>query len=110
MVIFDVERSKGNYQGADYDNIVFECFSDYTSKNHLAGTPSEFVKVKSDIVIDCLGKSLSSINWDDVIGMELLPQYNKFGQVVSFSLSADSSVTSPTSSDTLSSSKSSSKK
>lgn len=108
MTIFSIGRSKGNYQGNDYDNILFQCFSDYTSKSHLAGTPAETLKVKADVVIDSLGKSLSSVNWDDLIGMDILPQFNKFGQVSSFVLSAESSPApseAPSSENTKSSSK-----
>lgn len=112
MVILSISRSKGNYQGADYDNIVFQCFSDYASKSLLAGTPVESLKIKSDTVVDCLGKSLSSIDWEGLIGSEILPQYNKFGQAVSFVISPVSSEATETSkaASDISTSKASSKK
>ena len=89
MYILAIKRSKGNYEGNDYDNIVFTCVSEDVPKSLLAGTPLESLKVKSDIVVDILGKSISSIDWDKLVGAEILPVYNKFGQVSSFSVSLD---------------------
>lgn len=89
MYILAIKRSKGNFEGNDYDNIVFTCVSEDVPKSLLAGTPLESLKVKSDIVVDILGKSISSIDWDKLLGAEILPVYNKFGQVSSFSVSLD---------------------
>lgn len=84
MVIIGVVHSKGNYQGNDYDNINFQCFSDVNPKGLLAGSAVETVKVKSDVVIDCVGKSIKSIDWERFIGSDIVCQFNKFGQVTSF--------------------------
>ena len=95
MLIVSVSRSKGNYQGSDYDNINFQCFCDVAPKSLLAGQAVETVKVKTDVVIDCFGKSVSSIDWNSLVGSEILPTYNKFGQVSAISISyqnADVSV------------------
>lgn len=89
MYILAIKRSKGNFEGNDYDNIVFTCVSEDVPKSLLAGTPLESLKVKSDIVVDILGKSITSIDWDKLLGAEILPVYNKFGQVSSFSVSLD---------------------
>lgn len=99
MVIVSVSRSKGNYQGTDYDNIIFQCFADIPPKSLLAGNAVETLKVKSEDAIDCFGKSLKSIDWDSLIGAEILPVYNKYGQVVSFTISAEEAYTLPSSSD-----------
>lgn len=89
MYILAIKRSKGNFQGNDYDNIVFTCVSEDVPKSLLAGTPLESLKVKSDTVVDILGKSISSIDWDKLLGAEILPVYNKYAQVSSFSISLD---------------------
>ena len=89
MVVISVKHSKGTYEGAEYDNIVFTCFSDDVPKSVLAGSPVEMVKVKADTVVDVLGKSISSIDWESIIGAEIIPVYNKFGQAQSFSISFD---------------------
>lgn len=89
MVVISVKRSKGTYEGAEYDNIVFTCFSDDVPKSVLAGSPVEMVKVKTDTVVDVLGKSISSIDWESIVGAEIIPVYNKFGQAQSFSISFD---------------------
>lgn len=88
MYILSAIRSKGNYQGNDYDNINFQCFSDVQPKGLLCGQAFEVVKVKTDIVIDCFGKSISSIDWAKIEGSALLPTYNKFGQVTAICISA----------------------
>ena len=87
MVVISVKHSKGTYEGAEYDNIVFTCFSDDIPKSVLAGSPVEMVKVKTDTVVDVLGKSISSIDWESIVGAEIIPVYNKFGQAQSFSIS-----------------------
>lgn len=89
MYILAIKRSKGNFEGNDYDNIVFTCVSEDVPKSLLAGTPLETLKVKSDTVVDILGKSINSIDWDKLLGAEIIPTYNKFGQVASFSISLD---------------------
>lgn len=87
MNILAIKHSKGNYQGADYDNIVFQVFSDDAPKGLLCGQPVEDIKVKSDTVIDCFGKSIKSIDWESMVGSEVLPTYNKFGQVTAIAVS-----------------------
>ena len=89
MYILAIKRSKGTFQNNDYDNIVFTCVSEDVPKSLLAGTPLETLKVKSDTVVDILGKSINSIDWDKLLGSEIIPTYNKFGQVASFSISLD---------------------
>lgn len=89
MYILAIKRSKGTFQNNDYDNIVFTCVSEDVPKSLLAGTPLETLKVKSDTVVDILGKSINSIDWDKLLGAEIIPTYNKFGQVASFSISLD---------------------
>lgn len=89
MVVISVKRSMGTYEGAKYDNIVFTCFSDDVPNSVLAGSPVEMVKVKTDTVVDVLGKSISSIDWESIVGAEIIPVYNKFGQAQSFSISFD---------------------
>ena len=87
MVILAVIHSKGNYQGNDYDNIKFQCFDDTQPKGLLAGNSVYTVKVKSDVVVDCFGKSIKSIDWERVIGSEILPTYNRYGQPTAISIS-----------------------
>ena len=87
MYIFNVVHSKGNYQGNDYDNIKFLCLDDITPKNLLAGEPVYTLKVKTSIVIDTFGKSIESIDWVSLIGAEILPTFNRYGQPVSLSIS-----------------------
>lgn len=87
MYILAVIHSKGNYQGNDYDNIKFQCFDDMQPKGLLAGQSVYTVKVKSDVVVDCFGKSIKSIDWEKVIGSEILPTYNRYGQPTAISIS-----------------------
>ena len=87
MCILGIIHSKGNYQGNDYDNIKFLCFDDDVPKGLLAGQPVYTVKVKSDVVVDCFGKSIKSIDWEKVIGSEILPTYNRYGQPIAISIS-----------------------
>lgn len=92
MVILAIVHSAGVYEGNPYDNVLFHCFTeqDELPKGLLAGQPVETVKLKTSVVKDCLGE-LNSVNWQNVVGGEILPVYNKFGQVKNFSLSYDNS-------------------
>lgn len=85
--IISIRHSKGNYEGSDYDNIVFQCFSDEAPKGLLTGQPIEDIKVKTDVVIDCFGKSVSSIDWESMLGSELLVTYGKNSKVLAVSVS-----------------------
>lgn len=85
--IISVRHSKGTYEGSDYDNIVFQCFSDDVPKGLLVGQPIEDIKVKTDVVIDCFGKSVSSIDWESLLGSELLVTYGKNNRVLSIAVS-----------------------
>ncbi|MCM1168085.1 MAG: hypothetical protein NC401_19040, partial [Ruminococcus sp.] len=55
--------------------------------NVLAGQPVYTLKVKTDVVIDCFGKSIASIDWEKVVGSEILPTYNRYGQPEAISIS-----------------------
>lgn len=87
MYILAIIHSKGNYQGNDYDNIKFQCFDDMQPKGLLAGQSVYTVKVKSDVVVDCFGKSIKSIDWERVVGSEIIPTYNRYGQPTAISIS-----------------------
>lgn len=87
MFIFNVVHSKGNYQGNDYDNIKFLCLDDIMPKNLLAGEPVYTLKVKTNIVIDTFGKSIESIDWKSLIGAEIIPTYDRFGNPSAFAIS-----------------------
>lgn len=87
MTILAIIHSKGNYQGNDYDNIKFQCFDDMQPKGLLAGMSVYTVKVKSDVVVDCFGKSIKSIDWEKVVGSEIIPTYDRYGQPTAISIS-----------------------
>ena len=87
MFILGIVHSKGRVEGNDYDNIKFMCLDDMQPKGLLAGQAIYVVKVKTDIVVDCFGKSIKAIDWEKVVGSEVIPTYDRYGNPSAISIS-----------------------
>lgn len=89
MKIISVYGSKGEYQGNAYDNIVIQVYKDEPyqlgkTKKHYAGELIDNIKIKRTDVINTIGMAVESFDWSKVIGCDIVPSYNQFGNPVSF--------------------------
>ena len=77
MKILGIKHSKGTYQDKDYDNTYLYCVSPFSTQNAY-GYETLILKCKSSIIFN-------SLNIDDLsklINLEVIPYYDKFGNVI----------------------------
>lgn len=98
LQIISCKRKTGTYEGKSYDNFNLMC-ADYLSTNEslVFGPDIEELKIKADNFMTALGRNFAALGDKyktatvrDLEGMLIIPQYNKFGQCVDFTLSVDS--------------------
>ena len=81
MIILGIARSKGEYEGNSYDNINFHCQDD--TKEILAGTFTEVVKVKSTVLKHQFG---DGYDVTELLGQDVLFSYDRYGKVQSIAI------------------------
>lgn len=94
LQIISCKRKAGDYEGRHYDNFVLTC-ADYesTNKSVVFGPDIEELKIKADAFSVSLGRNIGALNdpeikvVQDIEGLLIVPVYNKFGNVVDFTLS-----------------------
>lgn len=72
--VIGIQHKKGNYNGQDYDNMVFSVTSPANEKNGDIGLIASVIKIKTSLV-----ETVPSIG--DLIS----PLYDRFGRVVGLS-------------------------
>ena len=74
LTVLGYERSKGEYQGFNFDNLKLYCESD-VKRDSLTGSAVEVVKVP-----------YANLDFDVQIGDVIKPIYNRFGKVEAIEL------------------------
>lgn len=78
--VVGVQEKKGNYQGYDYHNIIIHCINDNPA-TQCFGQLTENFKIKFSLVKEVFGKTMSSADWQNLIGEAIKVTYNRFGNV-----------------------------
>lgn len=82
MKVVGVGRSKGNYEGFDYDNYIVHGLED--DKN-VVGQRATYVKVKADVFHRDLS-SITDADMSKLLGLMVDFGYDKYGKVQSVSV------------------------
>jgi len=83
LKIVGVQRKTGEYQGNHYDNIMIHCLQDECNPPCIAGSITEFIKIKYAELGQVFGGAMKTDNdFRALIGMQLIPFYDKFGRVL----------------------------
>ena len=78
--VIGVHESQGNFEGTDYHNINFHC-SEAFDKDKCEGTKTSIVKVKYDVLCECVGKALMFKEIVSLIGRDVAFYYDEHGKV-----------------------------
>ena len=84
LEVVGVQEVKGTYEGNDYHNVMLHCINENpqdTSKKKHIGSVVDSIKIKFALVKEVFSKSMSSADWQNLIGKEIKVTYNRFGNV-----------------------------
>lgn len=91
--IISVKEQQGEYQGRQYHNfIVFGLNPDSSNPQVIVGSEVEQMKIKADTFVAVLNRNFGAMNnpniktVKDILGLYIVPIYNKFGGVEDFTL------------------------
>ena len=94
ITVISIKRKKGTYEGRDYDNTeVFGFVQNSTNEQLVCGQEVEVCKFKTPAFDESLERNLSALNSPnvksvtDLVGLNFVPVYNKFGNCEDFMLS-----------------------
>lgn len=96
--IISVKEQQGEYQGRQYHNfVVFGLNTESTNPQIVAGAEVEQMKMKADNFNAVLFRNIGALNKPDIktvkdiLGLNILPSYDKFGNVADFTLAVPDS-------------------
>lgn len=80
--VLGIKRSKGEYQGTEYDN--YNIYYQVPNTTESFGTITSTYKVKKKLVDDLLNKNVMPI--DQLVNKTISVDFNRYGQIESISL------------------------
>jgi hypothetical protein len=84
MKVIGIIRKSGEYNGHAYDNYTLHCT---TEDENAIGEITETVKVKAVNFYQVFGETPSERFFSSLIGVEIMPYYDKFKNLVSVNIS-----------------------
>lgn len=92
MKVVNAKRKTGTFEGNAYDNVVILVTDDNTkNKQLLIGPDDDKLKIKADDFAFAMGRNSENgfKGVQDIEGAIIVPVYNKYGNVVDFTLYKD---------------------
>lgn len=97
-IILSVTEKQGEYQGNKYHNFyIYSIDPETHNQQVLVGGEVEIFKIKADDFVACLNRNFGALNdpeiktVNDIINLNIIPMYNKYGGVIDFTLSVPKS-------------------
>ena len=94
ITVISIKRKKGTFEGRDYDNTeVCGFVQNSTNEQVLCGQEVEICKFKTPVFTESLERNVAALNspnvkeTKDLVGLNFVPVYNKFGNCEDFILS-----------------------
>lgn len=91
--VISVKDSQGTYEGKPYHNYnVYGLNSETHNPKVVAGGEVEVMKIKADDFVAILNRNIGALNNPnvknvvDIIGLHIMPVYNRWGNVEDFTL------------------------
>lgn len=84
-IIINVKVSSGKFEGVDFDNRIFLCYTNESSKYLVCGNNTDSLKIRKDDFVYCMKSK--NLQENQLPGNVIVPVFDKNGYMIDFTLS-----------------------
>lgn len=83
-IIINVKVSSGKFEGVDFDNRIFLCYTNDSSKYLVCGSNTDTLKMRKDSFVYCMKSN--KLQESQLPGNVIVPVFDKYGYMTDFTL------------------------